>query len=81
MHKMSKLKKLCMCETKKNLLASLAEGFVLTNCEMTTFMAEQKKLCDGIDKVNGFCYLSDKLNTSGGSAAKVPARIQKTGRP
>ena len=36
-----------------------------------------EKLCDGVEIVNGFCYLGDKLNASGGceTAASAKARI------
>ena len=28
-----------------------------------------EKLCDEVETVNGFCYLGDRLNTSGGCEA------------
>ena len=37
-----------------------------------------EKLCDEVETVNGFCYLGDKLNASGGSkVARV--RFRKCG--
>ena len=35
-----------------------------------------KKLCDEVETVNGFCYLGDRLNASGGCAAAVTARAR-----
>ena len=35
-----------------------------------------KKLCDEVETVNGFCYLGDRLNDSGGCEAAVTARIR-----
>ena len=33
-------------------------------------------LCDGVETVNEFCYLGDKLKTSGGCDAAVTARMR-----
>ena len=33
-----------------------------------------EKLCDEVETVNGFCYLGDKLNASGGCEVAVTAR-------
>ena len=38
-----------------------------------------EKLCDKVETVNGFCYLGDRLNSSGGCEAAVTARV-KIGR-
>ena len=35
-----------------------------------------EKLCDEVETVNGFCYLGDKLNASGGCEAAVTARVR-----
>ena len=35
-----------------------------------------KKLCDEVETVNGFCYLGDRLNASGGCEAAVTARVR-----
>ena len=35
-----------------------------------------EKLCDEVKTVNGFCYLEDKLNASGGCEAAVTARVR-----
>ena len=34
-----------------------------------------EKLCDEVEKVNGFCYLGNKLNASGGYEAEITARV------
>ena len=34
------------------------------------------KLCDEVQTVNGFCYLGDRLNASGGCEAVVTARVR-----
>ena len=34
-----------------------------------------KKLCNEVEIVNGFCYLGDRLNASGGCEAAVTARV------
>ena len=33
-----------------------------------------KKLCDEVETVNGFCYLGDRLNSSGGCEARVEVK-------
>ena len=35
-----------------------------------------EKLCDEVETVNGFCYLRDRLNASGGLQAAVTARVR-----
>ena len=35
-----------------------------------------EKLCDEMGTVNGFCYLKDRLNSSGGCEAAVTARVR-----
>ena len=35
-----------------------------------------EKLCDEVEMVNGFCYLGDRLNASGGCEAAVTARVR-----
>ena len=34
------------------------------------------KLCDEVEAVNGFCYLGDRLNASGGCETAVTERIR-----
>ena len=34
-----------------------------------------EKLCNEVETVNGFCYLGDRLNASGGCKAAVTARV------
>ena len=35
-----------------------------------------KKLCNEAETVNGFCYLGDRLNASGGCEVAVTARVR-----
>ena len=35
-----------------------------------------EKLCDEVETVNGFCYLGDRLNASGGCEAAVTTRVR-----
>ena len=35
-----------------------------------------EKLCDEVETVNGFLFLGDRLNTSGGYEAAVTARVR-----
>ena len=35
-----------------------------------------EKLCDEVETVNGFGYLGDKLNSSGGCESAVTARVK-----
>ena len=43
--------------------------------EMEGAMNSIEKLCDEVETVNGFCYLGDRLNASGGCEAAVTARV------
>ena len=35
-----------------------------------------EKLCDEVETVNGFCYLGDRLNSSGGFETVVLTRVR-----
>ena len=35
-----------------------------------------EKSCNGVEKVNGFCYLGDRLSASGDCEAAVTARVR-----
>ena len=35
-----------------------------------------EKLCNEVETVNGFCYLGDRLNASGGCEVAVTARVR-----
>ena len=50
--------------------------FVCSKCEeiMEGTMDSIEKLCDEVEIVNGFFYLGDRLNASGGREAPVTAR-------
>ena len=34
-----------------------------------------EKLCDGVETVNEFCYLGDRLNINGGCEVAVTERV------
>ena len=52
--------------------------FVCSKCKgiMEGTMDSIEKLCDEVETVNGFCYLEDGLNASGGCEAAVAARVR-----
>ena len=52
--------------------------FVCSKCKgiMEGTMDSIEKLCDEVETVNGFCYLGDRLNASGGCEAAVTARVR-----
>ena len=62
------------CAKIKRATARLATGFVCLKCRGTTDSIE--KLCNEVETVNGFCYLGDRLNASGGCEAAVTARVR-----
>ena len=66
------------CASMKRVTPGLAKNFVCTSC--TTLdedgMEPIENLCHGVETVNEFCYLGDKLITSGGCEAAVTARMR-----
>ena len=62
----------------KRVTARLAMHFVCSKCKgiMEGPMNSIEKLCDEVVTVNGFCYLGDRLNCSGGCEAAVTARVR-----
>ena len=66
------------CAKIKRVTARLAMHFVCLKCKgiMKGTMDSIKKLCDEVETVNGFCYLADRLNASGGCEAAVTARVR-----
>ena len=56
------------CAKIKRATASLAMHFVCSKCKglMEGTMDSIKKLCDEVETVNGFCYLGERFNASGG---------------
>ena len=66
------------CAKIKRATASLAMHFVCLKCKeiMEGAMDSIEKLCDEVETVNGFCYLGDRLNASGGFKAAVTARAR-----
>ena len=66
------------CAKIKRVTARLAMHFVCSKCkgimEGTVDLIE--KLCDEVERVNGFCCLGDRQNASGGCEAAVTARVR-----
>ena len=65
------------CAKIKRVTTKSAMHFVCSKCEVRKGMRDSiEKLCDEVDTVNGFCYLGDRLNASGGCEAAVTARVR-----
>ena len=66
------------CAKIKRATARLAMHFVCLKCKgiMEGTMDSIEKLCDEEETVNEFCYLEDRLNTSGSCEAAVTARVR-----
>ena len=63
----------------KSVTARLAMHFVYSKCKGTTegMVGSIEKLCDEVETVNGFfCYMGDRLNSSGSCEAAVTARVR-----
>ena len=51
--------------------------FICSKCKIMEGMVKLiKKLCDEVEKMNGFCCLGDRLNASGGCEAAITARVR-----
>ena len=66
------------CAKIKRVTIRLAMYFVCSKCKgmKKQTMDLIEKLCDEVETVNGFCYLGDRLNASGGCKAAVTARVK-----
>ena len=66
------------CTKMKRVTPSLAKHFVCAQCLKAKETCQQSigKLCDEVETVNGFCYLGDRLNASGGCEMAVTARTR-----
>ena len=66
------------CAKIKRATARLAMHFVCSKCKgiMEGTMDSIEKLCDEVETVNGFCYMGDRLNASGGCEAAVTVRAR-----
>ena len=66
------------CAKIKRATARLAMHFVCLKCKgiMEGTMDSNEKLCDEVETVNGFCYLGDRLNASGGCEAAVTTKVR-----
>ena len=67
------------CTSMKRVTPGLAKSFFCTSC--TTLdedsMEPIENLSDGVETVNKFCYLGDKLITGGGCEASGPQLQQE----
>ena len=52
----------CVCSKSKGIMEGMVDLI--------------KKLCNKVETVNGFCYLEDRLNSSGGCKAAVTAIVR-----
>ena len=66
------------CTKMKRVTSYLARQFVCKKCEAAAEESEEsaEELCEEVKMVDGFCYLGDRLNASGGSEAAVTARTR-----
>ena len=66
------------CAKIMRVTTRLAMHFVCLKCKgiMEGMMDLIEKLCDEVETVNGFCYLRDTLNGSGGCKAAVTASVR-----
>ena len=68
------------CAKMKRVTSTLAKGFVCELCVHTkegiVEPGEEPSFFDQIDFVKSFCYLGDRLNTSGVSEAAVTGRTR-----
>ena len=66
------------CAKIKRVTDRLAMHFVCSKCKgiMEGTVYSIDKLCNEVETVNGFCYLGDRLNASGGCEAAVTARVR-----
>ena len=56
----------------------LAMRFVFSRCRaiMKGMVDSMEKSCNEVETVNGFCYLGDKLNSSGDCEAAVTPKVR-----
>ena len=66
------------CANIMRATARLAMHFVCLKCRgiMEGTVDSIEKMCDEVETVNGFCYLEDRLNASGGCKAAVTSRVR-----
>ena len=68
----------CKCAKIKRVTTRLTMHFVCSKCKeiIEGTVNSIEKLCDEEETVNGFCYLGDKLKSSGRCEAAVTARVR-----
>ena len=63
-----------MCKNQEIAIARLAMHFIC--CKSKGIVDLIGKLCDEVETVNKFCYLEERLNSSGGCEAAVTAKVR-----
>ena len=68
------------CTKMKKVTCSFARHFVCKRCTDVGDGTDEsvEVLCDEVENVNGFCYLEDNLNASGGCETAVTSRVRHT---
>ena len=71
------------CAKMRRVTPRLAKHFVCAQCSEAKETCQKSvgKLCDEVETVNGFCYLGDGLNASGGCEIAVTAQELDLGGP
>ena len=66
------------CAKIKRFTARLAARFVRSRCRriIEGSVDSIEKLCDEVETANGFCYLGDRINSSGSCETAVTARVR-----
>ena len=66
------------CAKIRRVTLDLAKHFVCAQCTKAKKTCQESvgKPCDEVEMVNGFCYLGDRLNASGGCEMAVTARTR-----
>ena len=65
------------CAKVKRVTPRLGRDFVCGRCRQVDDGLELvEEFCDEVETVRGFCYLMDRVNTSGGCKAAVTARAE-----
>ena len=66
------------CARVKRVTTTIARDFICTRCKNNEKRKYEplKELCDGVETINEFCYLGDRLDSQGGCEVAVTARMR-----
>ena len=66
------------CAKVKRVTPRLGRDFVCGRCKQVDdgLVEQVEELCEEVETVRAFCYLGDRVNTSGGCEAAVTARAR-----